>query len=460
MTGQSEMSETNRANNKVRSAFGNRAVVALLLFALVNILLSGMVGSENAPKLTLEALRKSRFELRQEGPWCFWAARNYLEQQQNPAIVLFGSSQMGSAAFAADAYTTKSIRDCVTDRRLVTLEKDITRVTGARPEVINFAMPGGMVSDTYLASKALFTAERKPNVVIIGVNPRDFMDNDMPSVSSTDPFRFFSPYVDLGTLADHSFNDPFAKFDWLINKWVPLKKMRQDLVAAMSEWQFGKSGRLEHNTAGPDTANAAIAKEAGGTACGDESNAGAAKTANVAQTQALRAISGAFSDVRKGTWLVPYPLVLGFQDNTKEYQSRYKRPDPPLYRDEKKYFEELLAYLHSLNIKVLVVGMPSLWTNRVLLPDTFWPEFHKYVAAVSGQYGATFLDLTADGRFGVDDYLDTVHLNGSGGLKLFSTIAERIGESPVLAEAVRRGHEGDVEQRGPALVEKHGERTQ
>lgn len=84
----------------------------------------------------------------------------------------------------------------------------------------------------------------------------------------------------------------------------------------------------------------------------------------------------------------------------------------------------------------MVVGMPSLWPNRGLLPDKFWKDFNQFLASSCQEYGATWIDLSDDKRFNNRDYLDTVHMNKKGGDKLLEIIADEIRERKNLAASL------------------------
>jgi hypothetical protein len=83
--------------------------------------------------------------------------------------------------------------------------------------------------------------------------------------------------------------------------------------------------------------------------------------------------------VRQGQWRIPAEPPYLFIDNTKEYVRRYKNPNPPCLAGQKAYFHALLTFLKEENIKVVVVGMPSLQSNRDILPPAFWSQFKTYL---------------------------------------------------------------------------------
>lgn len=396
----------NRSRSKVLTCgFG----VAFIAFACLNLLAVGTL-NERSTGLTKAAIQHRSEESSQEGSWSFWVARNYLMREKAPPVVLFGSSLIGSATFSADTNTVKKDRDCVLDRRAATLEKDLRLRLGASTEVFNASIPGSMASDAFLISSALFKPDNKPRLVIIGVNPRDFIDNTLAAPADTEPFHFFSPYVELGNhLSRVAFNDFFGYLDWVTREYVPLKK----ISSKVNEFamQLSRLGQKE-----------------------DEHPRTLVSHLNVKRT-ILQVFLGGGNDIRKGEWLIPYPLPFGFQDNTREYLNRYKNPYTALYPREKKFFNAFLEKLQHEDIKVLVVSMPATITNRSILPEKFWYNFKEYLKGTCTRYGAEYIDLADDFRFVATDYLDTVHLNAIGGAKLFQIISERVGISPALSAA-------------------------
>ncbi|PZM84441.1 MAG: hypothetical protein DKT66_07340 [Candidatus Melainabacteria bacterium] len=404
--------DAQQKNSQQRSSkkklFACGFISALVAFGAINVMAIGSL-TERTSGLSKETLSKSSEESSQEGTWSFWVARDYLMREKAPPVVMFGSSLIGSATFSADTQTTKNFRDCVVDRHAATLERDIKQQLGGRTEVYNASIPGSMASDAYLMSSALFKPDNKPQLVIIGVNPRDFIDNTVTAPADTEPFQFFSRYVSLGNLAKASFSDPFAYLDWTFHQYIPLKRMNAKLAEIAS--QISRIGQKpgEH----PRTLVSHL---------------------NVKRS-VMQVFLGGGKDIRKGEWLIPYPMPYGFQDNMPEYLNRYKNPKTALFPREKKFFNAFLAKLKDENIKVLVVNMPATYPNRSILPDTFWHDFKTYLSSTCTNYGADYIDLSDDFRFIITDYLDTVHLNASGGTRLFKIIAAKISSSPQLSAA-------------------------
>ncbi|MBI2811507.1 MAG: hypothetical protein HYX67_11880 [Candidatus Melainabacteria bacterium] len=398
--------ESLKKSEKKQTLWQCRTLSAFLLFVVVNIVISFIV--PHPAKVVDEAfIQSSGSEARQQGKWTWWISRNYLGRKSAPDIAMLGSSQMGSATFAADAHTLNQPLDCVLHRSGSTLEKEIFDRTGKRVDTFNFAMGGAMASDAYMFSKALFKGDKKPKMVVIGVSPRDFIDNTLPSVSSTEPFTFFAPFVELGDLTNVAFPDVLAEANFIVKQNLPLERIHEALDAAAKKYQQDAPTQM---TAIPKASE---------------------------HKSLLRAVLGSADEVRLNEWLIPASIPAWiFEDNTKEYLNRFRNCRPPLYKAEKAFFNAFLANMQAQHIPVLVVGMPSLAANRTILPNDFWTEFRGDVAGMCKSHNARWVDHTDNPSFVLENYLDTVHLNASGGTKIFAEMAKAIVADPELLSVV------------------------
>lgn len=400
-------------------------IIAIAAFALVNLGLAGLFKAGNlttAKTLSDYDIISTNYEKRKEGPWIWWDTRAYLTRALSPDIAIMGSSQMGSAIFSAEAEHRGLAVDALDEREVTRLEAALGPLKLKHPKVFNLSLGGAMVSDHYLMARTLFKGKQKPRLVVIGVNPRDFIDNSLPAPSATDTFYFLSPYVDLGKLADVSFDGPFGRLDYEIKQKLPLKQ-------ALSIMKGNEPPSLANISTFTNPEGRGLATKSGDSSEGP-------KEGKTLGTKVLAAVSGSAGDVHKGVWLIPPAPPRLFMDNTREYVNRYKTTKPPCLAGEKAYFEALLSYLHEQNIETLVVGMPSLPMNRALLPASFWQEFRNYLAGAATTNGATFLDLFEDQRFTKDCFLDTVHLNRWGGSQFVSIVADTLTTKPQLARAL------------------------
>lgn len=389
-------------NNSTAGGAGKRRlissfVVAALLFAVVNLItVTNYVPAKR--HLDQEAVNPQNADhpvQKQTKTWSYWVAKGYMEQSCAPDVVVFGSSQMGSAIACADAQLTKQVVDTATHKKLVSLETELFRQLGGKPvTVFNAAIPGCMVSDVDLISAVLFhESGLKPKVVVVGVAPRDFLDNTMPSPTGTEPWHFFAQFVPVSERPAAAFTDFFTNLDWQINQHT-LREL-YPLAQALLGTENANEPEAEADTKGKDKKN----------------------------DTPLAAVLGTLGEVKAGQWLVPANIPPMWKDNTPEYKNRFKDSRHPIYITERQFFNDFLARMQRENIKVIAVGMPSLPMNRALLPDKFWVRFHSDVAAACRAHGALYVPMYDDPSYEVADYLDTVHLDASGGQKLFAKVA-------------------------------------
>jgi len=408
-----------------RKFLTSSALVAMVAFVALNAATIGLV-PKSQEKFTAEVPLNSASEKQQEGNWVWWITRNYILNGTKADVVFMGSSQMGSALYASEAEHLNEAIDTVVHREANIASDMFNKKLGEKPSTFNLSLGGAMASDQYMMAKTLFNSEHKPKLVILGVNPRDFIDNSLPSASASDTFRYLSPYVDLGNLGSYAFPDVLSYLDWQMNKTLPTKLIGEQFKAWLPD------AFLKFVPGKPDLIVAEDGTVAGSTLAKKKE----LPTDAGGNSDVLKAIYGNQDGVRPGLWRVVACSWGAFQDNTQEYVVRYADSNPAIYPGQKKFFEQYLSYLKDQDIKVLVVGMPSLWPNRALLPEKFWTDFRQYLSSTSTEYGAGFVDLTADERFNSKDYLDTVHLNSTGGKRLVDIVTTKISNDKKLAAAI------------------------
>ncbi len=418
----------NQEKNQYKKWYATTFLSTMIGYSLVNLLFVNLI-FQPKQEMTAETITSSPSEKRQEGNWIWWVTRNYLVKHPDAEIALMGSSQMASASFAIESDSQNVNVDCVTDKNSRFLSQLVKERTGVDTHTCLFALGGAMISDQYIIAKTLFNDKHKPKLIVLGVNPRDFIDNLMPSCASTETFHFLSPYTDLSKFAEVNFNSIFTRMDWTINEKLPLKRLKTTVAQGIKTAgdkmlnRFGLTINEDKDLVAKDDTQAS-----------EGTDDVEAKTGNAA---ILNAIFGKLSEVKPATQIIHPGMYYDFMDNMREYGKRYKSADVPMFTAQKKYFEEFLTYCKEQNIKVVVVGMPNMWPNRELLPETFWTTFKTYVSDTCLKHDAVFVDhLDDDKLFVTNDYIDCVHMNQHGGRKLLTSIADAIAKNQKTAQAL------------------------
>jgi hypothetical protein len=389
---------------KNNAKFVSRFLLAALLFVVANAAL-GKLSAVTTPKLKAENFRDLSDASQSGRPCSWWTTRAYLNEESTPDIVLFGSSQMGCLAGADSRFQDRKL-DFVMEKRCRIFEAVLKKQTKMDASAFVCAAPGQMISDHYLVAKTLFPI-RKPHLIVITLAPRDFIDNFLADVSSTEPYRFYLPY-----LSDDAQANKLLLSSWpermkdRIGRLFPLKNVSQSISwSALLQKLPLPAAPVQH----------------------EQKDVGWLFSVN------------ADSDLMHPYMCMTLPKMPNdFKDNTLEYSKRYHNCNPPIYRKELGFLNELLEYAKDEQIKVLVVGMPLTAMNRALLPQVFWTNYRVAIQTACAQHQAKLLDLSQAEGFGAGDFIDTVHLSQDGGVKLVDKITEAIAQDQTLKMALNQ----------------------
>lgn len=379
-------------------------VVAALAFLVVNLVVGKTVGASEG-RICRELFSEKEYHQPGYGSWAWWLTKEYVDAKTPADVVVLGSSQINTAVLATDAHESQQVIDTLTHREINSLEKRLNKTVGdGHLKVFNAAIAGAVASDYYMVAKALFGGYSKPKLVVIGVSPRDFIDNELPVASATAPFHYYSQFVDTGKMTQLAYPDPIARLNAQLAMTFDKLPLRQ-VHSIIDTYLLGqkKDEPKKHS-----------------------------------ESALLAAVSNAAQVVKPGEWMIPANMPPIYVDNSYEYVKRYRDPNPPNYPIQLAFFDELLSWLAKENVKVLVVGMPTRPENRQLLPPAFWSTYRLTLNNLCQRNGAYFIDVSHCNDFEKCDFVDTVHMNASGGAKILDVFAEGIVKRQDLLAAIKQ----------------------
>lgn len=363
-------------------------IVAIALFAIVNLLLykTNYVSKRHSiSEVLIQARQEAKASEVSKHSWSWWLSKLYEEQVKAPDVVVFGSSLLGSAHASVDAQYLFQLTDVLIHRRMSYLENQLANRLGHKVTIFSLASPGEMISDFYVISKALFAPGKKPKLVIATIAPRDFIDSTLAYPAATDHYKFFSNYVDFATQNNLAYPDFFSRLAAEIER-LPLKR-----ISKLAMFGQAESAKTDWN-------------------------------------------QSELGYIKPGMALVPAAAVPKQVDNSKEYAERFREPFGPNYENEMQFFRLWLAEMKKQGISTMVFCMPTTKSNRELLSQAFWQRFRRDVSAACKANNSDWVDLSDSGLFVQSDYLDTVHLNAYGAVRLFPVIAERVSSNQASME--------------------------
>lgn len=360
--------------------------------------------------------------------WTTWAIEDFVKQPKAPNLVFLGSSLMLVPMDGVDADYMNTKIDGAEHHRSVFFEDAFNKLSGTALKSFNFSLPGEMPSDAFFITKNLLKNEQRPDVIVYGVGPRDFMDNLLPSPASTDPYRFMSKFGSVHAWASLVSPTFFERFNYEIGRLVYLYGNKEDIAHRIT-----KAIGLELDLALPLPQ-------------------GVVAFADVKRNQMLPGYQPAFSLDRGQAYFRPATKedLASFTDNIAEYRKRYQRLKWDMFKTQTTFLTEMIRTARERGTKVVLVAMPITDLNRSILSDHAWNTYRDTVKTVASTEGASFIDFSDDNAFNRQDFCDTVHLNSRGGKRFLGKLAGEMSGIPAVVASLK------ARPRANSLAERRG----
>lgn len=337
--------------------------------------------------------------------WTGWTITDFLKQPR-ANIVFLGSSLMLVPLDGVDADYLGHRIDGSQHHHSVYFEQKFKELTGLNLRTFNFALPGEMPSDAYLIVKNLLTGPKKPDMIVYGVGPRDFLDNMLPSPAATDPYRFLSRFGDIAPIADRVMPDWQQRLDFDLGRACYFYGQRADLSA---EGARSADALLNRLVPLPEKA----------------------RTLSFDERRAILPDFRPWQILPGQAWFRPSTAAerANFVDNLSEYKKRYATMKWDTYISQMRFFADILNTAQENGIKVVVVTMPITELNRSLLSRVSWDAYHNGVITMAKRKGAYLIDFSHSKDFSQSDFGDTVHLHAGGGKRLLDLVAGQLSQN-------------------------------
>lgn len=343
--------------------------------------------------------------------WVWWAVKDFHNLQQPPDVMLMGSSLMMAALHGGDATYLELPQNVAFHHRSVLLEELLTNKTDRPVSTFAFAIGGQMVSDAYALCSTLFVGDKKPKMLVYGIAPRDFMDNTLTSPASTETFRYMSRLgglQDVGWQARATF---WEKVEYAIACVSSVYAHRTDFVYLQNHY----------------------VKQLAKHICGFK-DLEEVHTAFALRRQALLELPE--DQGPNDLMVMPYKnddAQAKYVDNTAEYRMRYRAFKPKLFEMQLSFLEKMLRYCSDEGIIVELVNMPLTADNVALMPPGFYDNYKNRIGSLAEKYQAEVIDLNDQNVFTKQDFADSVHMNGDGGIKFFNQLAQKLNAGSRVA---------------------------
>ncbi|CAN5215753.1 hypothetical protein BH10CYA1_BH10CYA1_43990 [soil metagenome] len=330
--------------------------------------------------------------------WIWWAVSDFHKQSPTPDVVLLGSSLMLEAINSGDATYLHKPQNVSLHHTSSCLQDDLAAKLGYKPRTFSFAIAGQMASDAYAISSTLLNGKSKPTTIVYGIAPRDFMDNTLTNVTTTETFRYLSRVGDLSKTIAAARPSFFEVLDHWFENVSFIYKHRVDLACIQ---QYAAKSVL--NSIGYHNLD----------------------TYRVPFELRRIALREMVEDMASNeTMVCPYgnPPV-PYLDNLAEYRQRYAHMNAKMFKSQLGYLEQLLQYGKEQNINVVLVNMPLTADNVATMPPGFYQNYLSQIVGMAGKYNSKLIDMNIPGMFNRGYFADSAHLNGLGGMRFFELLS-------------------------------------
>lgn len=383
---------------KVKGTF----LVALCLFLLVNATLSF------APPIQWD---EHKFPYK---GWSWWVMNDLKTSNRVRNVALLGSSLMCSALGGADSNFLHRNLDLALYHRASYLDHKLSTRFGGTFDTFSLAAPGQMPSDAYLTLRAMVNHANRPDVVIYGVAPRDFIDSTLSCPIDTEPFKYLRRLVNIDEVSGRLFRTPFQKLDWWLQKGIYMYGYATDLQLAFKDKAAEVLGQA---VARPWTSRPFTWWD---------------------RVKLLpEYLPGEIHDAA----MIASPVTekeafSTYRDNTSDYLARYRSPDKLTYKTQMFFLKKLMEFCRKERIELILVNMPITLYNACMLQPGIYAKYVQALQQVALENNVAFYDLADFTEFNQRYFYDSVHMNAFGGLKFFDKLVEAIAADSRAASAV------------------------
>ncbi len=346
--------------------------------------------------------------------WTGWAVDEFLSDKQGrPQFVFMGSSLMLVPVAGVDADYLKQPIDGSRHHQSQYFQDQFKQHSGMQVSTYNFGLPGEMPSDAYLITKFLLKGEKRPDVIVYGVGPRDFMDSLLPSPAATDPYQYLHRFGDVTSHRhliapewDQRLNFELAQFVYPYGHKFDISVTTERIVAAT----------LNKILPAPKTD----------------------KPFTIADRRTLFPYYKQMEIASNEAFFRPTtPETRTFDNaNLKEYKKRYAKLNWRTFTHQMKFLADLMNTARDRGTQVILISMPITDLNRDLLEKGTWDSYKRSLKVLAQSKDATFVDLGDSKQFALSDFMDTVHLHSGGGMKLLDIVAEKASKDRRVMSAL------------------------
>ena len=308
----------------------------------------------------------------------------FLPSAENPDVVVMGSSLVLTPAVRCDdklAGKVPCYERWYYDRYIpeytesVYFEKKLKDDAGLHLKIKNLGVASSIMSDQFGIFRLMLNEKKQPKLLILGLAPRDFLDNTQQHHLETPTRQFIREYEQDSLWPEKwsatEIKNTATKVEHKLEKVIA--KVRTTALSLACNLS-GHQARAEYNVNGYE---------------GDHPNR---------------------------------------LKDLETYRRLYNPPNYTMLAQQSSYLRKLLVAAANHNVRVLIVNMPLTKENIACLDAHAYQEYVASLKSLSSEFNAGFLDIGSQQResYSLADFEDCCHLNARGGEKFYESLSASI----------------------------------
>lgn len=314
---------------------------------------------------------------------------SFLKSSENPDVVIMGSSLVLMPAVRCDEraqgknpcydpwYYARFVPEYTKSDYFQNILKE---KLGLTLNVKNLGVASSLMSDQQGIFEAMIKSGKKPRLLVLGLAPRDFLDNTQPEYLKTPTRQFLEEYNETSLLPTElsvkGLQESAERFEHRFKMIFAFVKEKATALACKTS---GNPASVEYSVPNPSSAERV----------------------------------NKLADLN-------------------DYKRLYNPPNMEMLNAQTGYLRDLLVSAKQNGVHVIVVNMPLTHENLRALDRTAFREYVRSVSRLSLNYNASYVDIGSYSGYQLSDFEDCCHLNAKGGKKFYNALVSNMGENDLL----------------------------
>jgi hypothetical protein len=335
----------------------------------------------------------------------------FLHSAENPELILMGSSLVlkpsvecdrafEKLALPSDEVEARNFKQGYT--KSVHLQRLLQSKVKGSFALVDLGVPSGMADDYYLILQKLKDFNKRPRLIVLGLAPRDFVDNRFTDTKDTVSYELLSCCAPMRKWPRHL--PAIFEFVWhVIPPFVTVDGLADAVKAKRFSYRYDLEARLKEPLHWIEDKCTLVLS--GQQQANQDANHGALRHNSQPR----------YFDLAAYDWC-------------------YNPPDLDHFRRQTACLEKFVVLARQWKVPLVIVDMPISAENQALISPEVLGSYKQFLLKATKKYNVLLVDAAKLQRYDAQDFADSAHMNASGGHKCFLSLVNAISANSRLCE--------------------------